>query len=146
MDAATFTVEREIDGLGAGGLWNNPHNMWADFALDAIYNSNWFGQWINKIDRESGAILDSIDVGEAPTHIITVPTEGSSRLGMLTVPLSAEKNMAWVEDTPDGLDKVDEESTGAGENNPHGHWLTCGLGDRAIVPERVSRGSASPAR
>ncbi len=32
VDAATFTFEREIDGRGAGGNWNNPHNMWADFA------------------------------------------------------------------------------------------------------------------
>ena len=30
VDAATFTVEREIDGMGAGGMWNNPHNMWAN--------------------------------------------------------------------------------------------------------------------
>jgi hypothetical protein len=134
VDAATFAVEREIDGLGAGGLWNNPHNMWADFSLGVIYNSNWFGQWINKIDRESGIILDSITVGEAPTHVITVPTVDSPRLGMLTIPLSAEKNMAWVADTPDGLVKIDEDPTGTGENNPHGHWLTCGEGDRAVVP------------
>ena len=134
VDAATFTVEREINGLAAEGMWNNPHNMWANFSLDTVYNSNWFGKWINRIDRESGAITDSITVGEAPTHIITIPTPGSSQLGTLTIPLSAEKGMAKVEDNPDGLDKVDERPTGSGENNPHGHWLTCGLGDRAIVP------------
>jgi hypothetical protein len=115
-------------------MWNNPHNMWADFALDVVYNSNWFGKWINRIDRETGQITDSITVGEAPTHIITIPTPGSDRLGMLTIPLSAEKTMAIVEDTPDCLNKIDEEPTGDGENNPHGHWLTCGIGDRAIVP------------
>ena len=27
LDAATFTVEREINGLQSGGMWNNPHNM-----------------------------------------------------------------------------------------------------------------------
>ncbi len=134
VDAATFTIEREINGLGADGMWNNPHNMWANFAHDVIYNSNWFGQWVNRIDRESGAITGSITVGEAPTHIITIPTPNSARLGALTIPLSAEKTMAIVEDTAGGLDKVDEEPTGAGENNPHGHWITCGLGDRAIVP------------
>jgi hypothetical protein len=50
MDAATFTVEREINGKRAGGMWNNPHNMWANFALNSVYNGNWFGEWINKID------------------------------------------------------------------------------------------------
>lgn len=134
IDAGTFTVEREINGLRADGMWNNPHNMWANFALDVVYNSNWFGKWINRIDRASGDITESITVGEAPTHIITIPTPGSSRFGDLTIPLSAEKNMAIVEDAPDGMNKIDEEPTGSGENNPHGHWLTCGTGDRAIVP------------
>ena len=134
IDAATFTVEREINGLNADGMWNNPHNMWANFSLDSVYNSNWFGKWINKIDRESGDILNSITVGEAPTHIITIPTPGSPLLGTLTIPLSAEKTMVRVRDEADGLHEVDENPTGEGENHPHGHWLTCGLGDRAIVP------------
>lgn len=134
VDAATFTVEREIDGRSAGGMWNNPHNMWADFGLDTIYNSNWFGKWINKIDRVSGAILGSVKVGEAPTHIITIPLQGSTQKGDLTIPISADNDMVKVEDGPDGLKVVDSEPTGDGKTHPHGHWLTCGSGDRAIVP------------
>ncbi len=134
IDAATFTVEREINGLTADGLWNNPHNMWANFTLDTIYNGNWFGKWINKIDRETGQISDSITVGEAPTHIITVPTPGSPHQGELTIPLSAENGLARVRDEPDGLDKIDEQASGAGRNHPHGHWISCGTGDRTIVP------------
>jgi len=134
LDAATFTVEREIDGLGADGMWNNPHNMWADFTLGTVYNSNWFGQWINRIERVTGEITDSITVGEAPTHIITIPTPGSARRGMLTIPLSADNDMVIVSDAPDGMRVEDSDPTGEGETNPHGHWLTCGTGDRAIVP------------
>ena len=100
FDAATFTIEREIDGRSAGGMWNNPHNMWANFELDTVYNSNWFGKWINKIDRASGAILDSTKVGEAPTHVITIPLADSPQLGWLTVPLSADKDMVKVKDGP----------------------------------------------
>jgi DNA-binding beta-propeller fold protein YncE len=133
LDAATFTVEREINGLQSGGMWNNPHNMWANFPLDAVYNGNWFGKWINKIDRPSGAILNSITVGEAPTHIITIPTIGPQN-GVLTVPLSADNNMVKVRDGASGLQIVDSDPTGTGRNHPHGHWLTCGTGDRAIVP------------
>jgi DNA-binding beta-propeller fold protein YncE len=133
VDAATMTVEREINGLDADGMWNNPHNMWADFSLGTIYNTNWFGKWVNKIDRESGQILDSLKVGEAPTHVITIPVPGSPQLGWLTIPLSADRDLVKVEDTPDGLRKMDADPTGDGETNPHGHWLTCGTGDRAIV-------------
>jgi len=134
LDASNFQVEREINGRGARGSWNNPHNMWADFALNHVYNSNWFGESINKIDRASGKILSSLDVGEAPTHIITIPTVGSNQLGMLTIPLSGDDEMVKVADTPSGLEKFDSEPTGEGRNHPHGHWLTCGEGDRAIVP------------
>ena len=134
VDAASFTVEREIDGKGAGGMWNNPHNMWANARHDVIYNSNWFGRWINKIDRASGQILDSIQVGEAPTHIITIPILDSPQLGFLTVPLSADKDMVIVEDGPGGLQKVDSHDTGDGKTHPHGHWLTCGSGERTILP------------
>jgi YVTN family beta-propeller protein len=132
LDAATFTVEREVNGIQSGGMWNNPHNMWANFALDVIYNGNWFGKWINKINRPSGAILNSITVGEAPTHIVTVPT--GPQKGVLTVPLSADNNMVKVRDDAAGLQIVDSDPTGAGRNHPHAHWLTCGLGDRTIVP------------
>jgi YVTN family beta-propeller protein len=132
LDAATFTVEREINGLQSGGMWNNPHNMWANFPLNVVYNGNWFGKWINKIDRPSGGILNSITVGEAPTHIITVPT--GPQKGVLTVPLSADNNMVKVRDEAGGLQIVDSDPTGTGRNHPHGHWLTCGLGDRTIVP------------
>ena len=133
LDAATFTVEREVNGVQSGGMWNNPHNMWANFPLDVIYNGNWFGQWINKIDRPSGAILNSITVGQAPTHIITIPTAGPQN-GVLTVPLSADNNMVKVRDGAGGLQIIDSEPTGTGRNHPHGHWLTCGTGDRTIVP------------
>jgi DNA-binding beta-propeller fold protein YncE len=132
IDAATFRVEREINGKRAQGMWNNPHNMWANFALDTVYNGNWFGQWINKIDRPSGLILDSITVGEAPTHIITIPT--GLEKGVLTIPISADNDMVKVRDSGSGLQIIDSEPTGAGKTHPHGHWLTCGLGDRTIVP------------
>lgn len=134
VDAATFTVEREINGLGAGGLWNNPHNMWANFRLDTIYNGNWFGRSINKINRMTGQIVDSIEIGEAPTHIITIPTVGSSQFGWLTVPLSADNDMVKVRDTGGGLEQKDSDETGDGKTHPHAHWLSCGDGTRAIVP------------
>ena len=133
VDAATFEVEREINGKQANGMWNNPHNMWANFALNSVYNGNWFGQWINKIDRANGQILNSITVGEAPTHIITIPTVGPEK-GVLTVPLSADDKLMKVRDTGSALNIIDSAPTGDGKTHPHGHWLTCGTGDRTIVP------------
>lgn len=134
VDAATFSVEREINGLSAQHMWNNPHNMWANTRLDAVYNGNWFGKWVNKIDRRSGQILQSVTVGEAPTHVVTIPTPGSPQLGVLTVPLSADKDMVKLRDGPGGLQVIDARPTGAGRNHPHAHWISCGSGEFTIVP------------
>ena len=145
VDAKKWKVKKEINGLTAvedgERMWNNPHNMWSNFSLDTIYNSNWFGKWINKIDRKTGAILDSIEVGEAPTHIITIPEAlGDQALaGQLVIPLSADNNIVRMEDNPGGdLMKVGSFESGilAGTDglHPHGHWLNCGEGDRITVP------------
>ncbi len=137
VDAATFAVEREVFGgldPDAAGMWNNPHNMWANFAHDTIYNTNWFGRWLNKIDRASGDVLDSIEVGQAPTHVITNPNRASQEFGVLHIPLSADDTIVRVEDTASGLEKIDEEPTGEGRNHPHGHWLKCGRGEVTVVP------------
>ena len=134
LDAKTFNIEREINGLGAeDNMWNNPHNIWSNSSLDTMYNSNWFGKWINKIDRASGEIVHSIEVGEAPTHIISIPETLGSEGGILTVPLSAGEDIVKVEDDGD-LKIIDKIETGEGENNPHGHWLNCGIGDRIVAP------------
>jgi hypothetical protein len=77
--------------------------------------------------------LDSITVGEAPTHIITIPTPGAET-GVLTIPLSADNDMVKVRDGASGLEIIDSEPTGQGKTHSHGHRLTCGLGDRTIVP------------
>lgn len=137
VDLASFTVEREVFGgldPDAADMWNNPHNMWANFANDKVYNSNWFGQWINKIDRVSGDVEHSINVGHAPTHIITDPDPASSEFGVLHIPLSAEDDIVRVEDTGSQLEIIGSNATGSGHNHPHGHWLQCGTGELTVVP------------
>ncbi len=135
LDAATFKIKREINGLdpGAQGKWNNPHNMWADESLSVVYNGNWFGRAINKIDRATGRILDTIEIGEAPTHIVTIPDQTSTQFGVLTTPLSAGNNLVKMRDTANGLVVASKSPTGAGNNHPHGHWITAD-GKKIVVP------------
>ncbi|MBI4332967.1 MAG: hypothetical protein HY673_17000 [Chloroflexi bacterium] len=134
VDAATFTVEREINGLDpqAEKKWNNPHNMWANTSLSTVYNSNWFGQTLNKIDRATGDILNTVTTGQAPTHIVTIPNEASQQFGVLTNPLSADQNMVKLRDQGD-LKVIDHFPTGEGLNHPHGHWITAN-GAKIVVP------------
>ena len=135
VDAASARVEREINGLDpqAKGRWNNPHNMWSDVREDTIYNANWFGRWANKIDRATGDVLGSVEVGHAPTHFVSNPNEKSATFERLSLPLSAENNMLSMVDTAEGLEKVASNPTGAGTNNAHGQWITSD-GAKTVVP------------
>jgi len=134
VDAASSRVEREINGLDpqAKGRWNNPHNMWADVREDTVYNANWFGRWANKIDRATGDVVESMEVGQAPTHFVSDPNEHSAHFETLSLPLSAGNNILSVLDSG-GFDIADSSPTGEGRNHPHGQWITSD-GAQTVVP------------
>jgi YVTN family beta-propeller protein len=137
VDAATFGVEREVDGLDpqARGRWDNPHNMWTDTLNRVVYNGHWFGRWHNKIARATGDVLTTIEVGDAPTHTVTNPNEHSAQHGHLTLPLSARDNFLRLVDPGFGAVQsiVDSDPTGQGRNHPHAQWLTSD-GSKMVVP------------
>ena len=139
-------VEREVNGLDpqARGRWNNPHNMWSDVREDTIYNANWFGRWANKIDRATGDVLESVEVGHAPTHFVSDPNEHSDHFETLSLPLSAESNLLSVLDRG-GLDILDERPDRAG---PKPRRTGSGSPPTARRPSSrtCSRASAWPAR
>ncbi|MGR3309468.1 MAG: hypothetical protein ACUZ77_01725, partial [Candidatus Brocadiales bacterium] len=139
VNATNWKVKQEINGLGAEDhMWNNPHNMWANTALDTVYNGNWFGKWINKIDRKTGKILHSIAVGEAPTHIVTIPPALGTDAGQLVIPLSAGNDIVKLTDSGCCLSPAGSfpsgDLSGIDGTHPHGHWLNCGPGDRITAP------------
>jgi YVTN family beta-propeller protein len=140
VDAASFTAEREINGLDPDAEgWDNPHNMWANESLDTIYNGNWFGDSINKIDRASGDILTTEVVGDAPTHIVTNPNQNLPQFGLLYCPLSAEDNLVILRDRSlTELKILDSDPTGTQHTHPHGHWLTSN--GRFVVVPNVFKG------
>src|SRR6266850_151653 len=75
-------------------------------------------------------------LGSSARSMANAPREcGITRtICVLTIPISADNDMVKVKDTPAGLQIIDSEPTGQGKTHPHGHWLTCGTGDRTIVP------------
>ncbi len=144
LDANDYSFKQEIDGVTNGQAdpnvvvngengWNNPHNMWTNTNHDAVYNGNWFGQWLNLIDRDSGQIVDTVNVGYAPTHIVTNPNENSDEFGMLTLPLSAEEDILKIEDKGNELQIKDKFATGNNNNHPHGQWITSD-GSKILIP------------
>ena len=157
LDASDYSFKQEIDGVkvkpngeivadpkikvkGENG-WNNPHNMWTDTSNDVVYNGNWFGQWLNIIERDSGKIRNTIEVGYAPTHIVTNPNEHSDEFGVLTLPLSAEEDILKIKDQGNQLKIKDKIKTGSGNNHPHGQWITSD-GSKILIPNVFQEGLA----
>jgi plastocyanin len=150
LDASDFSFKQEIDGVTNGQAdpnvvvngengWNNPHNMWANTNHDVVYNGHWFGQWLNLIERDNGQIKDTINVGYAPTHIVTNPNENSDEFGMLTLPLSAEEDILKIEHDGNQLHIEDKIATGANNNHPHGQWITAD-GSKILIPNVFQEG------
>jgi YVTN family beta-propeller protein len=137
VDASTFRIEREVDGLDpqARRRWNNPHNMWTDTRQRIVYNGHWFGRWHNTIARATGDVLTTVDVGDAPTHTVTNPNEHSAQHGQLTLPLSARDNsLRLLDPSLFGAQQiVDSDPTGQGRNHPHAQWLASD-GSKMVVP------------
>ncbi len=133
VDAATFNTEREVTGLDpdARFRWNNPHNMWADTLNRTIYNGHWFGRWHNKIDRATGDVLTTVEVGQAPTHTVSNPVHHN----LSTLPLSADQIFRTIDDPGGGALQriVDSDPTGIGKNHPHAQWTTSD-GTKTVFP------------
>ena len=131
VDATTWQVtkkfaEPEID-------MNNPHNMWSDKDEKVIYQSQWFRHTITVFDRDTGAHIRDLDVGQSPAHIVTRPgAEGNDNL---IIGLNGANAM---EELAPGATSVVRKIpvTGAGEGiaHPHAHFLSSD-GNMIIEPD-----------
>ncbi|MGH9022853.1 MAG: copper oxidase, partial [Acidimicrobiia bacterium] len=99
---------------------NNPHNMWSDRDQKLIYQTHWFSNKLSTVDRETGAVLRTIEVGPSPSHVVTrsnsdnliIPNNGGNRI---------------VEVAPGGTRIVKSYLTQAPGKNPafpHAHWVS----------------------
>jgi len=131
-----FDLRLKVDGTSlcaqsdCHGLWNNPHNNWANDAEDTIYVTHWFDHVLSKVDRRTGEILATGSVGSSPAHVITSPGDGS-----LWVSVMGEETVKRLD--PDTLEVTAEIRTGAAHSHPHGPWFTPD-GRLMIVPNALA--------
>jgi len=97
---------------------NNAHNMWADRDQNVIYATQWFDSKLTVYDRQTGALIRNVSVGEAPAHVMTrtdtdqlhVTNNGDTRTDsvMELAPLAT------------GV----ERRIDIGRGNAHAHWMS----------------------
>jgi DNA-binding beta-propeller fold protein YncE len=118
LDATNFNVTKKF-GIPEINL-NNPHNMWPDRSGKLIYTTQWFSHKLTVFERATGKHVRTIDVGDAPAHVMTRVDTDQVHVG-----LNGEDSV--VELSP-GATKIDRRikvsKDGEKQAQPHAHGMS----------------------
>jgi DNA-binding beta-propeller fold protein YncE len=117
VNTADWTVTRKV-ALPTVNM-NNPHNMWTDRSQSLIYQTEWFDDKLDVFDRKTGTLLRSLELGEAPAHVMT-------RVDTDQVHVSLNGEGSIVELSPGGtkIDRKIEVQNSGNPGQPHAHWMS----------------------
>ena len=104
---------------------NNGHNMWPSHNQEQMYQTEWHGKSLFVLDRVNGTLLQEIEIGNDPAHVMTrVDTED------VHVGLNGEDGVVELERNPaTGLLTKKRVISMQDPNNPtkptqpHAHWM-----------------------
>jgi DNA-binding beta-propeller fold protein YncE len=107
---------------------NNGHNMWASHDQQQIYQTEWHGKSLYVLNRADGTLLQEIDLGHDPAHVMTrVDTQ------QVHVTLNGEDSVAELDRLPNGRLQLStngnggyltmSQGPGAKQTQPHAHWM-----------------------
>jgi len=118
VDAKTWKVTKKVALPGIN--MNNPHNMWTNRNQTVIYQTQWFDTKLTVFNRTNGNLVQNIDVGEAPAHVMT-------RVDTDQVHVSINGGAKIVELSPlaAGIDRnIPTQNPGDDPAQPHAHWMS----------------------
>lgn len=125
IDGSTWQVKRKV-GLPSINM-NNPHNMWTDKDQTVIYVTQWFDKKLTVYDRQTGALIRNVSVGEAPAHVMTLTN--NDRLHVTNN--GDTRNDSVMELAPLATSVLRRVNIGRG--NPHAHWMSHD-GEQMVTP------------
>jgi DNA-binding beta-propeller fold protein YncE len=118
VDTSTWKVTKKVALPGIN--MNNPHNMWTDRNQTVIYQTQWFDHKLAVFNRETGALVRNIHVGDAPAHVMT-------RVDNDYVHVSLNGEDAVVELKPGKMHfsrRIFTQFPGDLAAQPHAHWMS----------------------
>lgn len=116
IDGSSWRVTRKV-ALPSIEM-NNPHNMWTDRDQKVIYVTQWFDKKLTVYDRQTGALIRNVSVGESPAHVMTLTD--SDRLHITNNgDIRSESVMELAPHATKVLRRID-----IGRGNPHAHWMS----------------------
>ena len=118
VDVATWNVTKKV-ALPQINM-NNPHNMWTDWNQTVIYQTQWFSNKLAVFNRETGALIRNIHVGDAPAHVMTrVDTD------QVHVSINGEDKVVELSPLGANIDrKILVQRKGENPAQPHAHWMS----------------------
>jgi hypothetical protein len=116
VNGSNWRVTRKV-ALPAINM-NNPHNMWTDRNQTLIYVTQWFDSKLSVYDRQTGALVRNISVGESPAHVMT-----RTDTDQLHVTNNGETDTDSVMELSPLAMGV-ERRLDIGRGNPHAHWMS----------------------
>jgi DNA-binding beta-propeller fold protein YncE len=98
---------------------NNPHNMWTNRSQSLIYQTEWFDKKLDVFNRRTGALVRSLELGEAPAHVMTrVDTD------QVHVSLNGEGSIVELSPGAAHVDRTIEVQDSGNPGQPHAHWMS----------------------
>jgi DNA-binding beta-propeller fold protein YncE len=123
VDATAWEVKRKI--ALPNQKMNNGHNMWPSHNQEQMYQTEWHGKSLFILDRVDGTLLQEIEVGNDPAHVMTrVDTE------QVHVGLNGEDGVVELNRNPaTGLltkhrvISMQDPAHPTKPTQPHAHWM-----------------------
>src|SRR5262249_48785379 len=103
--------------------------MWTDKNQAVIYQTQWFDTKLTVFKREDGALVQNIDVGEAPAHVMTrVDTD------QVHVSINGGDDVVELSPLATGIDRrIPTQFPGEDPAQPHAHWMSFD-GKKMVTP------------
>lgn len=131
LDAETWQIKRKI-ALPQINM-NHPHNMWSNRDQSIIFQTQWFDDKLTFIDRETGALLHNVKVGESPSHVMTIPDSD-----LITIAINGGNGVTGIRPgETEPFTMMPTQHPGQVPANPHGHWITP---DGRIITPNINTG------
>jgi DNA-binding beta-propeller fold protein YncE len=137
VDTSTWAVTRKVALPNMEHEMNNPHNMWTDKDQKLIYATQWFDKYLTTVNRNTGKMVNNIEVGEAPAHVMT-------RVDTDQVHVSLNGQDSVVELNSGGgsiVRSIDVSPPGDLPAQPHAHWM--GYDGQTMVTPNSNTGDST---
>jgi DNA-binding beta-propeller fold protein YncE len=123
VDATTWDVKRKI--ALPNQKMNNGHNMWPSHNQKQMYQTEWHGNSLFVLDRENGTLLQEIEIGHDPAHVMTRVDSEQVHVGLNGEDGVVELNRNPVTGllTKHRVISMQDPAHPTKPTQPHAHWM-----------------------